>query len=175
MRTLDDYLASLSPKWRKALEDWENEEPVLPKTAVYHFTEKDRFFPQPFKKLGVGFFYSYWMRPWELVKDMWHDLASFIHRGRYGWDMGDTWSMDMYLAIVISQMLRHLKACHVAYWNDDSGNEGYEIWLEKTAQAFEGYWLLMESHQSVRNDDPRWEDYRTQMKDLITHFWDLSD
>lgn len=135
-------------------------------TILLHNLEPHRFYPRPFG-------YSYYARPWELARDVWHEVASMIHRGVFGWDRTDTWSLDAHLAKILPQMLRYLAdqdhgvpswvfdaIGHPEYGTwfgnqaDDSETESRVIgeearrwwrqWLYDHAQAFEDWARLME-------------------------------
>ena len=70
-----------------------------------------------------------WWRHWLDPRTYWYALETFCHRGLYGWDRRDVWSIDMYLSEVIPEMLEHyldasIHMFHEDYDEDDEAREG---------------------------------------------------
>ena len=77
---------------------------------IHHHLELSFLAPRPFNKYGCVFSFSYYVRPWRFLVDLWHEIGCFIHRGLYGWAECDTWSFDSYLLRLIPQALRTMQA-----------------------------------------------------------------
>ena len=78
------------------------------RAILLHYVEPHRFHPRPFDRHSSSFGSSYYARPWALVSDLWHEADSIVHRGLYGWDGSDTWSLDAHIVRILPEMLRYL-------------------------------------------------------------------
>jgi hypothetical protein len=94
-------------------------------------------------------------------------LAEFVHRGRHGWAVSDTWNLDGYLARVMGESIHHL-ADHTHGW-PGFAEQGFEEWqaeLHKHADA-----LLAYEKAELHGDlDPRPTLHR--LADIWWHLWD---
>ena len=55
-----------------------------------------------------------YLRPWRYIFsnaiEISRWLRAIVHRGLYGWDIRDTWSLDYYASKVLSESIDHLRA-----------------------------------------------------------------
>jgi hypothetical protein len=155
------------------------------KKPIHRHLEPHRFAPHPFNKEGCAFWYSYYVRPWELARDLWFESRSVLHRGIYGWAVEDTWSLDRHLSVILPQMLRRLKedAYGIPTWcfspddpeldNVDKARENWQAWLEAKAKALESFIELLD--EIAYEDDPRWQAFYDEMGDFWKYFASLWD
>lgn len=92
----------------------------------------------------------------------WRRAKYFIQRGRRGWSIPDTWSLDDYLAGVIGPSLRHLAHATHGWPGEGSRWKTYEDWrdyLVEIADAFDDYkrhWEWeMEGYDSKMSDEAK--------------------
>ena len=71
-------------------------------------------------------------------------IRTFIHRGRHGWAPRDTWSLDIYLARVMSESIAHLA-------EHDHGYPAHEPW--ETPEKWKSYLLDLSARLGTWNDD----------------------
>jgi hypothetical protein len=116
---------------------------------------------------------TYFYRPWKLPLDLFREMKAFIHRGLFGWHFSDTWSMDVYLAEIISDMLRAL-----AYedWITEDGRmkkpDKHEKNLKKISQALGLYLVMMDIPNGFTFEETnRFLDRaRAQLPELVSMF-----
>lgn len=116
---------ALTSRWRSK----NQRRPAVRSAMILHRIERHRLRPQPFDPESCGFWYSYWARPWELLVDAWRELRSIWHRGCYGWDITDTWSLDHYLATILPALLRALAATTQGFPVSAYREIGHPEWL----------------------------------------------
>ena len=107
---------------------------------------------------------------WNYLNMLPRKIKSFFQRGYRGWADEDTWSLDCYLAIVISQSIKHLKK----YYH---GNEPTKKELDIIIKGFEANLKLMDYNiQPYSKDYTVLQDkFHKGMKLLeryFNHLWD---
>ena len=124
----------------------------------------------------------YLFRPWEAVQEVWDftigGALAFYRRGRHGWAHRDTWNADIYLARVISEMLRHLAETSHGYptafaerdgdLTEETGHEQWQRYLYTLAADFEAYVQLQDSMDKY--NDAKYRECIDKMRRLFDYY-----
>lgn len=144
---------------------------------MFAFHEAERAKWPWYKKLAreVGIkrrrFVNHWIKPSPYRKAVW-----FVQRGRRGWAECDTWSVDSYVARVLSEMLPVLAAREFAWPGDGVGSKWQtpEEWTDHLNDLADriGAWA------STRDSGFAWDKFEVSLEamkefaDNFGRYWD---
>lgn len=107
------------------------------------------------------------------------EIKWFVHRGRHGWAPRDTWSLDDYLARVISESVKHLRDtshghpgdicdCVDDHHRDCNGMQRWNEILDEIIEGFEAsrdpWGLFGESYDAAKAK-------RDRSLELLKRYW----
>jgi hypothetical protein len=114
------------------------------------------------------------IHPHEIFGHIYREIKSFIHRGLYGYANNDVWSLDYYLAKVISNSVRHLKEHLHGYPSGLTEDEWDEI-LEKIIIGFEANIKLDDVEYNSAEHKEKLKAFNIGMKLFVKYFNNLWD
>jgi len=140
--------------------------------------------------------YGWLYRTWNKIIYIPKDIQHFIQRGKRGWADCDVWSLDDYLARVISQSVRSLEKIHHGYpagpfghalfsedtvadkaWSDTLNQivEGFELMLDLEDYSFKLMDKKVPVTEVLKMETKRRAEAKEKMQLFIKYFEDLWD
>jgi len=114
------------------------------------------------------------IRPYKILMHVYQEIKSFIHRGIYGFAKKDVWCLDYYLAIIISNSVKHLKDNHYGYPSQLTEKQ----WASILDEITNGFKMKIKMDNMVYKSK-EWEEANMQaekaMHLFLTYFDDLWD
>ena len=105
------------------------------------------------------------IHPHKIFIHLYQEIKSFIHRGIYGYAKKDVWSLDFYLATIISNAIKHLKDNHYGHPSLLTNDQWVEI-LDIMIKGFEA--KIQMDNMCYKSDE--WEHANRQVEKGMSLF-----
>lgn len=121
----------------------------------------------------------YLTHPHIFIYHLYRDIKAIIHRGLYGWDKSDTWSVYDYMLTIITPMLDKLRddchGCNNKYWDkkEKNGNECH-LWKEELKELSDGLKKVKEFDYSplTKQRDKLFKKHWKKLGEIFFLLWD---